>query len=166
MKKVGDIVEGRTLLFVEEGLTVHEAARFMSERGIGAVPVLADNRLVGVFSERDLMTRVVVPGRDPKGTPVRDVMTRDLVVAELTESTQDCQAKMVARGCRHLPVVSGDRLMGFLSLRDLLRSDLDEKVEEIAMMTHYIQYVPPNVAQRLGQSPTEPEGGAPKDPGP
>ena len=161
MRKVGDIVAGRTLLFVEDGLTVHETARFMAEKGIGAVPVLADNRLVGVFSERDLMTRVVVPGRDPKRTPVRDVMTRDLVVAEMTESTQECQTKMVARGCRHLPVVASDRLVGFLSLRDLLRSDLDEKVEEIAMMTHYIQYVPPNVAQRLGQGPADSEGGAP-----
>src|SRR5262245_18002149 len=149
MKKVGDIVRDRPLLYVDHRMSVHEAAAFMTEQRIGAVPVLDGDRLVGVFSERDLMTRVVVPGRDPHSTQVREVMTRDLVVAATTEDTEKCEAKMALCGCRHLPVVQGDRLVGFLSLRDLLASDLVEKSEELAMMTYYVQYVPPEVEQRL-----------------
>jgi CBS domain-containing protein len=95
------------------------------------------------------MTRVVVPGRDARATLVRDVMTRDLVVAAPDETRQECESKMAARGCRHLPVVDAGRLLGFLSLRDLLRVDLEEKTEELAMMTHYVQYIPPDVEQRL-----------------
>jgi CBS domain-containing protein len=149
MKKVGAIVQGRPLLYVEEGMSVFGAAAFMAEKKIGAVPVLAGERLVGVFSERDLMTRVVVPERDPHTTLVRDVMTCDLVVAAPADDTEACEAMMAARGCRHLPVVLGGQLLGFLSLRDLLSSDLEEKSEELAMMTHYVQYVPPDVEQRL-----------------
>jgi len=150
MKTVGEIVRGRPLLFVADTMKVHDVARFMTERKIGAVPVLSKERLVGVFSERDLMTRIVVPGRDAQETRVRDVMTRDLVIAGPAESLVDCQAKMVVRGCRHLPVVSDGRLLGFVSLRDLLQSHLDETIEELAMMTHYIQYVPPEVERRFG----------------
>jgi CBS domain-containing protein len=153
MKKVGEIVRDRPLLFVHEGISVHAAAQFMSDKKIGAVPVLDGERLVGVFSERDLMTRVVVPGRDPHSTFVRDVMTRDLVVASPTDDTEDCEAKMAERGCRHLPVVQADRLLGFLSLRDLLRSDLDDKSEELAIMTYYAQSVPPDVEQRIPHEP-------------
>jgi CBS domain-containing protein len=149
MKKVGEIVRDRPLLYVEDEFSVHEAARFMTDKRIGAVPVLSGERLVGVFSERDLMTRVVVPGRDPRTTLVRDVMTRDLIVASPSDDVEACEVKMAAAGCRHLPVVQGDRLLGFLSLRDLMRSDLDEKCEELAMMTYYVQYVPPDVEQRI-----------------
>jgi CBS domain-containing protein len=152
VKKVGDVVRGRALLFVQDSMSVYEAACFMAEKKIGAVPVLAGDRLVGVFSERDLMTRVVCPGRDARATLIRDVMTKDLVVADPDDSHDDCMSKMSARGCRHLPVVQGGRLLSFLSLRDLMRVDLEEKTEELAMMTHYVQYVPPEVEQKLRQS--------------
>jgi CBS domain-containing protein len=149
MRRIGEIVHGRQLLLVQDDITVHEAARFMSEKKVGAVPVLSGDRLVGVFSERDLMTRVVVPGLDPRATSVRDVMTRDLVVAAPDDTPEACEVKMAARGCRHLPVVESGRLLGFLSLRDLLRCDLEEKTEELAMMNHYVQYIPPDIEQRL-----------------
>lgn len=149
MKKVGDIVRGRQLLYVQDDSTVYSAACFMADKKIGAVPVLADLRLVGVFSERDLMTRVVCPGLDAHTTLIRDVMTLDLVVAAPDDTHHDCIAKMAARGCRHLPVVNKDQILSFLSLRDLLTVDLEEKTEELAMMTHYVQYIPPDVEQRL-----------------
>jgi CBS domain-containing protein len=149
VKKVGDIVRGRSLLFVQDAVTVYEAACFMAEKKIGAVPVLSGDRLVGVFSERDLMTRVVCPGLDARAIPIRDVMTRDLVVADPGDSHDDCMAKMAARGCRHLPVVQQGRLLSFLSLRDLMRVDLEEKTEELDMMTYYVQYIPPDIEQKL-----------------
>lgn len=149
MKRIGDIVRGRELLYVSDRVTVMEAARFMAESKIGAVPVLKGDRLVGVFSERDLMTRVLVAGRDAGKTGIRDVMTQDLVIADAGDSHEEGIAKMAARGCRHLPVVSEGRLLGFLSLRDLLQVDLEEKSEELAMMKEYVQYVPPQVDKGL-----------------
>ena len=152
MKKVGDIVRGRQLQFVQDGATVYEAACFMSEKKIGAVPVLSGDRLVGVFSERDLMTRVVCAGRDARATTIREVMTADLVVADPDDTHDECIAKMAARGCRHLPVVQQGRLLSFLSLRDLLRVDLEEKTEALAMMNYYVQYIPPEIEQKLRDS--------------
>lgn len=145
MKRVGDIVRGRGLLYVSDRVTALEAARFMTENKIGAVPVLKGDRLVGVFSERDLMTRVLVAGRAADKTSIRDVMTQDLVVADAGDSHAEGIAKMAARGCRHLPVVSEGRLLGFLSLRDLLQVDLDEKTDELELMKEYVQYVPPHL---------------------
>lgn len=148
MIRVGDIVRSRPLLFVEDGMSVHEAAVYMTEQKVGAVPVLSADRLVGVFSERDLMTRVVVLGLDPRRVMVREVMSRDLIVAEDDEPTEVAEAKMATRGCRHLPVMHAGRLLGFLSLRDLMCVDLEEKSQELAIMTHYVQYVPPDVEAR------------------
>ena len=149
MKKVGEIVEGRGLLHVQAQASVFDAAEFMTKHGIGAVPVLEEGRLVGVFSERDLMTRVVVPGRDPRRTLIAEVMTRDLVVADPGDTYENAIAKMAQRGCRHLPVVQGERLLGFLSLRDLLQVEIQEQADTLAMMTHYVQYIPPEVEQRF-----------------
>jgi CBS domain-containing protein len=149
MKTVGEIVRGRGLLYVDAQATVFEAAAFMDRHLIGAVPILEEGRLVGVFSERDLMTRVVVPGGDPRATRIKDVMTRDLVVAEPADTYEKAGAKMVQRGCRHLPVVDGERLLGFLSLRDLLQVEIEEQAQSLAMMTHYVQYIPPEVEERF-----------------
>jgi len=149
MRQVGDIVRGRPLLFVSDQVTAGEAAQFMTEKRIGAVPVLQGDRLVGVFSERDLMTRVVVRGLDARHTAIRDVMTRDVVAADAGDSHAAGIAKMAARGCRHLPVVQEGRLLGFLSLRDLLNVDLQEKTEELLLIREYVQYVPPDTESRL-----------------
>jgi CBS domain-containing protein len=149
MKTVGEIVRGRTLLHVQAKTTVFEAAEFMSENRIGAVPVLDGGHLVGVFSERDLMTRVVVPGRDPHETSIREVMTQDLVIAQASDTHEHAVAQMAQRGCRHLPVVESENLLGFLSLRDLLQVEIEEQAESLAMMEHYVHYIPPEVEARI-----------------
>ena len=152
MKTVGEIIRDRGMLYVRSQSSVAEAAEFMAKHRIGAAPVLEGERLVGVFSERDLMTRVVVPGREPKQTRISDVMTRDLVVAAPDDTYENAIAKMLQRGCRHLPVVAGERLLGFLSLRDLLQAEIDEQADSLAMMTHYVQYFPPEVEERFRDS--------------
>lgn len=149
MKRVGDIVRDRRLLFVSDEASAFEAAEFMAQQRIGAVPVLSGECLVGVFSERDLMTRVVVLGLDPRQTRIHDVMTRDVIVADSEDSHAAGIAKMAARGCRHLPVMHDGHLLGFLSLRDLLNVDLEEKTEELAMIREYVGHVPPDSETRL-----------------
>jgi len=143
MKTIGALVSGRETFFVREDLTVREVARYMAERRVGAVSVLDGDRLAGVVSERDVMTRVVAKGLDPDATRAREIMTRELVVASASESHEDGLRKMKQAGCRHLPVVEGDRLIGMVSQRDLLQIDLTEKDEEIRWLNAYIHFMPP-----------------------
>jgi len=143
MKTVGALVAGREVYHARVEQTVREAARYMSERRVGAVAVLEGDRLSGVLSERDIMSRVVARGLDPDAVKVGEVMTRDLVVASASDSNEDGVRKMKQAGCRHLPVIQGDRFLGMVSLRDLLQVDLSEKDEEIRLLNAYIHYVPP-----------------------
>jgi CBS domain-containing protein len=143
MKTIGSLVAGREPYVLQAGQSVREAARYMTEKRVGAVPVLDADRLVGILSERDIMSRVVAARRDPDAVKVGEVMTRDLVVGQADESHEDGVRKMKQAGCRHLPVVEGNRFLGTVSLRDLLQVDLSEKDEEIRWLNAYIHYVPP-----------------------
>jgi CBS domain-containing protein len=148
MKPISEIVSDRPLFSVTKDKSVAEVARFMAENNIGAVPVVEENRLVGVFSERDVITRVISKGLDPSATRLSDVMTTTIVVANADESYESCLKKMQKAHCRHLPVVSGDRLIGFVSLRDLLMMDLNEKEQNLEYLQSYIYTVPPGAAKR------------------
>jgi CBS domain-containing protein len=144
MKTIGVLVAGRAELYhLGADQSVRDAARYMTERRVGAVSVLEGTRLVGVLSERDIMARVVAAGLDLDRTKVGDVMTRDLVVGEATDSHEDGLRKMKQAGCRHLPVVEGENLVGMVSQRDLLQVDLTEKDEEIRWLNAYIHFIPP-----------------------
>lgn len=140
MRTVGDLIKTRSFFAAIVDQTVFEAALYMAEKDIGALPVLDQNRLAGIFSERDIIKRVVVPQKDVLKTSIRDVMTTDLVVAESTEEISDVLNKMRQHHCRHMPVISGDRLVGFLSLRDLLSADLEEKDAQVQQLNSYIYY--------------------------
>ncbi|MCS7230464.1 MAG: CBS domain-containing protein [Candidatus Kryptonium sp.] len=145
MKTAGDVVKNKPLYFVKSGVTVLEVAKIMADKNIGAVPVLSeDGKLIGIFSERDLLKRVVANGLDPNITKIDDVMTRELMIALDDESYEECLAKMKKAGIRHLPVIDKDNnLLGILSLRDLMDISLDEKTERIEMLHAYIYYRPP-----------------------
>ncbi len=148
MKTLGSIVKdsNRDLYMVLADNTVHEAVLYMTERNIGAVTVVEGDRVVGLFSERDLMKRVVAEGRTPAEVQVRDVMTTDLTIASPDDTCEDGISKMRQARCRHLPVLESNKLLGLVSLRDLLEVDADEKADEIRMLNTYIHYVPPGFA--------------------
>jgi CBS domain-containing protein len=143
MKTIGGLVSGREVFHVRADLSVRDAARYMTDRRVGAVSVLDGTRLVGILSERDVMGRVVALQLDPDRTRVADVMTRDLVVAQAGDSHEEGLRKMKQAGCRHLPVVEAESLVGMVSLRDLLQVDLSEKDEEIRWLNAYIHFIPP-----------------------
>lgn len=143
MKTIGAVVTGREVYHVRAQQTVREVARYMTERRVGAVAVLEGDRLAGILSERDIMVRVVSGGLDPDTVKAAEVMTRDLVVGAAGDSHEEGLRKMKLAGCRHLPVVDGDRLVGMVSQRDLLQIDLTEKDEEIRWLNAYIHYIPP-----------------------
>lgn len=139
MATIRDLISNRTIHYVAPSQTVFEAASYMVDRNVGAVPVLEDTKLVGVFSERDIMRRVVTEGRDPLTTRIAEVMSTNLRTLEPTASSEEAMCLMQSHGVRHLPVCEGRTLVGFLSLRDLLRCHLDEKSGEADMMRAYIQ---------------------------
>ena len=141
--KVSSVVDERETYRVVTGMTVRELARYMTERRIGAVAVLDHDRLVGVVSERDIMSKVVAKGLDPDNVKIEDVMTREIVVAAGDESYDDALRKMSQAGIRHLPVVEGDRLIGMVSQRDLLQVDLSAKDDEIRWLNAYIHFILP-----------------------
>jgi CBS domain-containing protein len=119
-------------------LLVRAAARLMADRKIGAVPVLDGERLVGIFSERDVLTRVVAAGCDPDATPVGDVMSSELVVVDPAESYEACLSRMREAHVRHVIVLDQGRLAGIVSLRDLLAVDIHEKDEAIGLLNAYV----------------------------
>jgi CBS domain-containing protein len=142
MKKLRDIMRPGFLFTVQPDDTVSDAVRIMSANNVGIVSVLDGGALVGVFSERDVVRRIVDRRRDPVLTRVHDVMTRDIVVADADDDCESAMRLMDQANIRHLPVVSGGRLLSMLSIRDLLRVDLADKSEQISHLREYLYQVP------------------------
>jgi CBS domain-containing protein len=140
--RICDLIKNQETYQAEMGQTVFETVRAMVERNIGAVPVVHNNKLVGIFSERDLMRRVVAEGHDPRSTCLAEVMTEDPLTIHMNEELQSCLALMRRHSFRHLPVCHEGQLVGIVSLRDILLHDLDEKDEEARMIRAYIHSVP------------------------
>ena len=129
MAQVYDLVKNRKVLSLEADRTVLEAARYMMEHNIGAVPVLRNNELVGIFSERDVMNRVVAAGRMPGTTKISEVMTSTPKTVSVTETVENCMFLMREFGFRHLLIVDGKELKGLVSLRDIILSSLKGQSE-------------------------------------
>lgn len=138
MSYICDLVKNQVTFQVDIGQTVLEVTRAMVERNIGAVPVMEAGRLAGVFSERDLMRRVVAEGRDPNRTRIGEVMTQEPYIVTPAETVENCLLIMRRHGFRHLPICDGSQLVGMVSLRDIILHDLSEKDDEVRMMRAYI----------------------------
>jgi len=120
MTTLRELVKDRRLYSVDANRTVLEAARYMLEHNVGALPVLRDGNLTGILSERDIMNRVVAVGRTPGTTAVSEVMTANPRAVAADESIEECLFIMREFGFRHLPIVDGKELKGLVSLRDVL----------------------------------------------
>lgn len=126
MATLRDLLKDRKVHSIDAGRTVLEAARFMMEQNIGALPVLRNGDLAGIFSERDIMNRVVAAGRTPGTTAVSEVMTPNPRSVPLDESVEECLFIMHEFGFRHLCIVEGKELKGLVSLRDILMHQAGE----------------------------------------
>lgn len=120
MAKVYDLVKDRRVYFIEADRTVLEAARLMMEHSFGALPVMRNGELVGIFSERDIMNRVVAVGRTPGTTRIAEVMTANPRSVSPDETVENCLFLMREFGFRHLPICDGKQLKGLVSSRDIL----------------------------------------------
>src|ERR1700731_2724425 len=121
-----ELVKDRKVYSIDAASTVLEAARFMMEHNIGALPVMRNGELAGILSERDVMNRVVAVGRTPGTTAVSEVMTANPRAVYADESVEECLFIMKEFGFRHLPIVDGKDLKGLVSLRDILMHQASE----------------------------------------
>ncbi|HEV7919456.1 MAG TPA: CBS domain-containing protein [Thermoanaerobaculia bacterium] len=142
MKQIAELIEGRPLVHAGPNEMVRQVARRMSDRNVGAVAVLDSGKLVGVFSERDIMTRVVAQGLDADTTSVAEVMTREIVIADRGDDVNAALQKMSSLGCRHLPVVDDGNLIGMISLRDLLAFDGETSRQRASFLNELVTYSP------------------------
>jgi signal-transduction protein with cAMP-binding, CBS, and nucleotidyltransferase domain len=142
MHRLRHVLQRQRLISAAPDASVREAAEAMVRARTGAILILHGRTLVGIFTERDLMTRVVVPGRDPDTTRVGDVMTDQVATAGVGDSVNHCMDEMKRLGCRHLPVVEDGEVIGMVSMRDLLRDELVEQGEEIRSLKAYLHQQP------------------------
>ncbi|MEW6735464.1 MAG: CBS domain-containing protein [Acidobacteriota bacterium] len=132
MRTVRELIEGRKLYTVTEDTSILEVVRIMTKRKFGAMPITdASGRVIGIFTERDLMKRVVAAELDTKNTPVSKVMTRKLFTASLDESPMNCLRKMKERKFRHLLIAKGGKVVGIVSQRDLIEVELTTKTKAL-----------------------------------
>ncbi|HNX97898.1 MAG TPA: CBS domain-containing protein [Candidatus Aminicenantes bacterium] len=130
--------KGDAVYKVPPEATVMQAVEAMSKRQVGAVLVCAGCECAGIFTERDLMSRVVLAGLDPAATRVNDVMTAEVACVEPSTRASEAMAIMTERRCRHLPVVENGAIVGMVSIGDLVRLESENQQFEIRMLTDYI----------------------------
>jgi|SRR5579862_2473072 len=130
MSAIYDLVKDRRVYSIDAENSVLEGARFMMEHRIGALPVLRNGELVGIFSERDIMNRVVALGRLPGSTKISEVMTANPKAVSVDETIENCVYLMREFGFRHLPIVDGKELKGLVSSRDILLRYVAQKEAE------------------------------------
>lgn len=140
MKPVRELLRKHdgTLWHVTPDLTVYEALETLARLDAGALLVMDGDRLVGVFSERDYTRKVTLRGRNSKETLVSEIMTAEVVTVNASTRTSECMALMSARKIRHLPVVEGDRVLGMISIRDIMNDIIADHESTIAALQGYI----------------------------
>jgi CBS domain-containing protein len=130
--------KGRQIVSVDPTVTVLQAAETMIDNHVGAVLVLVDDRLVGIFTERDILI-LVAAGRDPAKTKVAEVMTSSLAVVGADTTVDQAMAICTEKRCRHLPVMEGNEILGIVSSGDLTRWVTSKKSDEVEELIRYIR---------------------------
>jgi CBS domain-containing protein len=141
MITIRDVIREREPYSVRDDVTVLEAAQYMAGRKVGGVCVLDDGgRLVGILTERDLLNNVLLSRRDPASLQVREVMGELQAVIDTKDTPHEALERMELIGRRHLPVVEGERWVGMLSMRDILRVEVNEQGDELKLLHEYISH--------------------------
>ena len=140
MKTVRQLLQGKgsAVLSIEPTATAYDAMKVMAEKNVGALLVLSGGKLAGIVSERDFARRMYMQNKAPKDIPVSDLMTKDVVYVRPDMTSDQCMALMTDKRVRHLPVVDGDKVMGVLSIGDLVKDTISEQRFIIEQLEHYI----------------------------
>jgi CBS domain-containing protein len=140
MKLVKHLLDGkgRDIVSVVPDSTVLEAIILMADKAIGSLMVMVDDELLGIVTERDYARKVIIKGRSSKTTRVSEIMTTGVFTTSSTESVNDCMSLMTEKRIRHLPVLEGDRVIGMISIGDLVQAIISDQKEEIEQLENYI----------------------------
>ena len=140
MKTIAQILEnkGHEIISIRPKDSVLVALEVMAAYNIGALPVVSEGRLVGIFSERDYARKVALKGLASSTTEVREIMTSDVLCAKLKQSVMECMGVMTAKHIRHLPVLDEDQLVGMLSIGDLVKAIIEDQQFQIEQLESYI----------------------------
>lgn len=142
MTSVATLLEtkGHDVWSIGPDATVYEAVKLMDQKGIGALVVLHDGHLIGIIGERDYARKVILHGRASKETKVREIMTTGVYYVLPEEDVNECLAVMTHRRIRHLPVVEGERLVGMISIGDVVKHVIAEQQSTIEHLEHYLSW--------------------------
>ncbi len=140
MKQVRHLLDakGRDVLSIAPDASVLDAIRLMAEKGVGALVVLQGDSLAGVVTERDYARKVILKGRSSRTTAVKDIMTADVVTTSSDRSVEECMNTVTEKRIRHLPVVDAGRLVGIISIGDLVKAVIADQQEAIEHLQQYI----------------------------
>jgi len=130
--------KGSAVWSIAPNATVFDAIQLMADKNVGALPVLENGKLVGIISERDYTRKVILKGKSSKETPVRDIMTLELVTAHPGDSISECMQVMTEKRVRHLPVMEGVEMVGLVSIGDLVRRIISAQTATIDNLEKYI----------------------------
>ena len=142
MKKIFDLLneKGHDIWFLPPDATVYEAIDQMAQKSVGALLVMEDERVVGIVSERDYARKVILKGKASKETLVREIMSRPVISVRPECAIDEAMALMTEKRVRHLPVVVEERVMGVISIGDVVRGIIEDKEFDIQQLTHYITH--------------------------
>ncbi len=140
MKTVKDLLndKGYAVWSIGPGESIYDAIELMANKEVGALMVVEDTKLVGIVSERDYARKVILKGLSSKDTEIRDIMTARVVYAQPEQTIEECMALMTEKRIRHLPILDGGKLVGVISIGDLVKSVIAEQRFTIAQLEHYI----------------------------
>ena len=140
MRTVRQLLEAKTpeIYAIEPEAPVIEAIRLMAEKRIGAVLVMEGTRLVGILSERDYARKIVLQGRSSSDTPVRTIMTADVVTVRPEDTAEHCMQVVTEQRIRHLPVIRGGEVLGVVSIGDLVKAVIEDQQVELDQLQRYI----------------------------
>ena len=130
--------KGKQIWSVEPKATIFEALEIMSEKGIGALLVMEDGKLKGIFSERDYARKVILKGKSSKETPVGELMTKKVFYIDPQKTINDCMAMMTAKRIRHVPVIEDNQVMGIVTIGDVVNQIISEQEVTINHLENYI----------------------------
>jgi CBS domain-containing protein len=130
--------KGHVVWSITPDASVFEAVQLMAEKGVGALMVVEGRQLVGIVSERDYAREIVLKDRSSKATPISEIMTRKVLYVRPEQSLEECMALMTEKNLRHLPVLDGSRLVGVISMRDVVKNLISEKQFLIEQLENYI----------------------------
>ena len=130
--------KGHHVHFIRPDASVFDALKMMAENNIGSLVVLEDGKLVGVITERHYAREIVLKGKTSPGTLVRDIMSTKIICARSDQSVEECMAVMTARAVRHLPVLEHGRLVGIVSIGDMVKSVISDQKFIIEQLEHFI----------------------------